>query len=136
MYLKIKEQAVQRELNSSHNSSAQMIRISRTFTVVITVYYVCYLPHTIMDVVNDYTFYTTESSHPAFNSTIPFTNFLIFSNSCLNPLIYSKIHLKIYIGIKHVIAQWNLSLSSICRFAGKGTVNSHLNLSLMVLKCM
>ena len=112
MYLRIKQQATQRELNSSHDSRAQMVQILRTFTIVVLVYYVCYLPSYILDVIYTYSLHVTEViSGDTYNRVLPITNFLLFCNSCLNPIIYSKIHMKIYNGIKDRIAPCNLNLS-------------------------
>ena len=108
MYIKIRKQATKRKLSSSHNSSAQMVQISRTFMIVVVVYFVCYLPHTILHTMYDSFHNATEfisntafnKANRVFNRALPFTNFLLFSNSCLNPIIYSKIHKKIYDWIK------------------------------------
>ena len=115
MYLRIKQEANQRRFNSSHDSSAQMSQVSRTFTIVVVVYFVCYIPTSILVVIQDYSLFVTEviSVH-SYNNALPFTNLLLFSNSCLNPLTYSKIHMKIYNVIKDRIARYNLKISIIC----------------------
>ena len=112
-YMKLKQQAQIRRQNSSQDSRSQMMKISRTFTVVVLVYFICYLPHTILNIMHYYSQYANELiSVDTFNRAIPFTNFLIFSNSCLNPLIYSKIHVKIHNRIKHYITRWRSSVSA------------------------
>ena len=113
MYLRMKKEAIQRELTSSHDSRAQMVQISRTFTVVVMAYFVCYLPHTILQIMYRYSQYTTEIiSSDTFNRIVPFTNMLIFSNSCLNPIVYSKLLMKIYNAVRDVLVRCRMRIPS------------------------
>ena len=101
MYLGLKKQATIRRQNSSLDSQAQMNRISRTFTVILLVFYICYLPNTIQFVVNLYTIYNKKPIY--LDAVADVSTFLQFSNSCLNPIIYSNIHQKIFICIRQFI---------------------------------
>ena len=105
IYIRLKKQAKLRRNNSSQNSYRQMRGISKTFTIILITYYVCYLPFTIQYTITTYFLASKrEIDLKAYsmihNFALPFTNFLMFSNNCLNPLIYGRIHLKIYSGIK------------------------------------
>ena len=119
MYMMIRKQAFQRRLNSSYDSRVQMMQISCTFPFVIAVYYICYLPHTIIKILNDHSISSRSVDHNADETTRPFTNYLIFSNSCLNPLIYSKIHLKVYKIIRNTLNRSNCKLARMRSFYRK-----------------
>ena len=57
LYLKLKQQGQLQQQKSSRDSRAQMMTISRTFTVVVLVHFVSYLPHTIVQIMYDYSQY-------------------------------------------------------------------------------
>ena len=105
MYVRLKHQAEIRQQASSHDSRSQLTRISRSFTTVLVTFYVCYLPATIQHIMYfHYRYYKKEISPYVYNDILTITNLLLFSNSCMNPIIYSKIHLKIYRSIRKFIA--------------------------------
>ena len=96
MFLKLKRQAKLRQHDSTYDSHAQLSRISRTFAVVLIAFYVCYLPGTIFETADAYYRYfgktnLIEENLPSYTAT----SFLFFTNSSLNPIIYSNIHVKI-----------------------------------------
>ena len=97
MYLKLKKLAEDRQQNSTHDSGAQLLRISRTFAIVLVVFYVCYLPATILYTIHVYYLYARKNiNFGAYQISSTVTTFLFVSNSSLNPVIYSKVHVKIY----------------------------------------
>ena len=104
IYLKMKKQAQFRQRTASINSDTQMVQLSKTFTIVVLVYFICYLPSTISTVIIKYHLY----SHMRIENSIGYsarTIFvcLLFSNSCMNPIIYSKVHIKIYNLVRQLI---------------------------------
>ena len=101
MYIKLKRQAKIRRHTTSHDSQAQMNSISRTFTMVVVVFYICYLPPSILLLIYLESIHRQMSiDDDAYTVTVSVTDFLWYSNSCLNPIIYSRIHEKIYECIK------------------------------------
>ena len=71
-----------------------------------SLFYVCYLPDTITDTVIAiyYLFSGKNTYYDAVLISYTVTTFLLFSNSCLNPVIYSKIHVNIYNCLKrHIV---------------------------------
>ena len=109
MYVKLRKQAQIRMQHSSHNSSAQMVKVLRTFAIVVVVFYICYLPATINDI--GLFFYTDYNTY---NTVVIYSNPLFFINSCLNPVIYSKIHGKIYRKMKELFKSCTVKIS--CTF--------------------
>ena len=104
IYLELKKQTQLRKYSSTHEPSAQLTRISRTFISVLVVFYVCYLPTTIIDAIYVYSVNAEMNVNTdLLDTSYVVTQSLLFSNSCLNPVIYSKIHLKIYHYIKQLI---------------------------------
>ena len=96
-YMKMKKRAQISKHISSKDYDAQLVQLSRLFTIVTLVFYVCYLPSTIHYTI--YVYYRNSQdafNWDSFNRATFFTELLLFSNSSLNPLIYSKIHLKIF----------------------------------------
>ena len=92
-----------RRQNSSYSvkrSEAQMTKISRTFMIILLAFYIGYLPSTIMNVLYVLPDFYTYINLDKFNTAFAVTNFLWFTNSSLNPIIYSKIHVKIYNYVK------------------------------------
>ena len=94
IYLRLKKQAQIRRTHSSHDSNNQMVKFSRTFTTLVIVFYICYLPATILSL-HHFKNYVSYNNHH-FNTALSISNFLMNINCCINPLIYSKIHVKIY----------------------------------------
>ena len=54
MYLELKKQAEIRRRSSSQDSSAQLTQISQTFTIILILFYICYLPYNIRTAVQTY----------------------------------------------------------------------------------
>ena len=107
MYIKLKKQANIRQQTSTHSSNAQICSITKRFILILIVFYICYLPLTIQFTIIAYFASIKKniiSYGNAHNTALPFTNLLMFTSSCLNPIIYSKIHEKIYTSIKNFIA--------------------------------
>ena len=98
MYIKLKKQAVIRRNSSSQNSNAQMTQISRTFSIVLIVFYICYLPSTML-----FPYLIQSINTEDYDTVRAVFSVLLFTNSCLNPIIYSKIHEKIYKNMKQLI---------------------------------
>ena len=107
MYLKLKKHAELTRQNSTFDFDSQMQNVSHTFTIVVVVYYICYLPHTILRIVTTYNHtYNRVARKEADTETISsftITSFLILSNSSMNPIIYSRIHDKIYKRLRNFI---------------------------------
>ena len=104
MFLKLKNQLKGMKRKSSHDGKAQMKRILRTFTVVIAVFYICYLPQTILYTI--YVCYRHLNKHlnmDAFETANTYLVVLYFSNGCLNPVIYSRIDVKLKKSIRRII---------------------------------
>ena len=72
--------------------------------MILVVFYICYLPFTIRDTVQAYFLYVNSNYDiEAFNTALTVANFLIHTNSCMNPIIYSKIHERIFKLVKQFI---------------------------------
>ena len=103
-FLRLKKQAKVRQQNSTHDSNGQLSRISHTFTIVLVVFYVCYIPGSITYSILRYDLYVRKTiSNDVYLTCHIISNFLTFSSSCLNPIIYSKIHVKIYKAFRRFI---------------------------------
>ena len=106
MYVRLKNRALTRQGTSSHDYQGQLSRISRTFTTILVTFYICYLPTSIqhMILLCDKYFKKEIVDPDIYNHALTITNLLLFCNSSMNPIIYSKIHLKIYSSIRKIIA--------------------------------
>ena len=72
---------------------------------MLVVFYVCYLPDTIRYTIYVYYQYAGKNiNFGAYQISYTATTFLFVSNSSLNPVIYSKVHVKIYNIFKLLIA--------------------------------
>ena len=97
LYFKLKEQAEIRQKTSSHDAHAQLNKISRTFKRVLMAFYVCYLPFTLQYLVHaSFQYFGIKVNAYASNIALTITSNLWVINCCINPLIYSKIHTRIY----------------------------------------
>ena len=104
MYRKLKEQANVRQEITLHNSQSQMEMIWRTFTIVLLAFYICFLPISICRAFAVYcSYFKKDFDKEAFMTALTFAIFLSNTNSSLNPIIYSKLHQKIYKYIKQMI---------------------------------
>ena len=117
MYHKLKKEAQIRTNTSTMDSTLQMRRMMKTFSVIVIAFYICMIPHSIL-----HTYLThTVISGKVMNRKLYYTMSLTFTclqniNSCLNPLIYAKIHLKICSALKrvwHFVASCTFKTSSI-----------------------
>ena len=102
IYVKLKKQAQFRRHSASINSDAQIVQLSQTFTIVVLVFFICYLPITLLATMSQYSLYRNKSNAITKIARTIFT-VLLFGNSCMNPIIYSKIHVKIYNHVKRFI---------------------------------
>ena len=97
MYFKLRDEAKLRSENScSYDSNLQMIKISRRFVVVVSVFHICYLPYTIQTIYGSYirpiaykkatlnhklgTFDIALPSTWGYGAVLPFTRFLLNCN--------------------------------------------------------
>ena len=104
VYLKLKREARLREQSSTLDSQAQLTRISHTFTLVLAVFYICYLPWTIQyTVYKCLQYFKIPISWDALFTADIFTQSLLISNNCLNPIIYSKLHRRVFKFIQKLI---------------------------------
>ena len=102
MYFRLKKQAVKWKENTTLDANTQLTKISRTFVTVIIVFYICYLPATLLGATVAY----LKRHHinlKAYNVAWPITVYLMNVNSCLNPMIYNKIHIRVYRAAKKTI---------------------------------
>ena len=94
--------------SSSRNSRLQLTQISRTFSTVLAVFYICYLPFTVQFTFYIYsTYFNHKIDSDAYKTVQTFTLFLFFNNCCLNPIIYSRIHVKIFNCIRGLVGKFN-----------------------------
>ena len=104
MYLKLKTLALVRAASTSSDTQGQLNRISRVFLMTVVAFYICTLPLSVLTI-----FVYLGDKLPSNGYIIMAQNFAIplqISNCCLNPFIYSKIHQKVYRGMKNVIVAW------------------------------
>ena len=107
IFIRLRKQAHARSHSSNTDSSQQMKRILKTFIVIVCAFYVCTLPKTI-----SYTYVCYLRLQAAkkgiFLSNINkhiylvhnYTIHLMVMSSCLNPIIYSRSHEKVYRAIQ------------------------------------
>ena len=121
MYPKLQREARIRKESKSLQADTQMIRILRTFLVVVAVFFVCCLPSTILYV---FTYVNkVPDTRPVYNFQVV-ANFLINFNSCLNPIIYSKIHVRIY---KSAQRTYRCFRSNCSRSVNRKQIHLHLD---------
>ena len=102
MYLKLQKLALVRAASTSSDTQGQLQRISRVFLATVIAFYTCTLPLSVLSCL-------------LFGSIVPDNNIMITAqnlsialqnlNCCLNPFIYSKIHQKIYRGMKNLVTK-------------------------------
>ena len=101
MFLKLTKQARIRAQSTSSDSRPQMQRISKIFLMTVLAFFTCCLPVSILLCILSVPNIPAAVSNVLvvpYNFCIPLANL----NSCLNPFIYSKIHLKILSGMRLV----------------------------------
>ena len=108
IYLQLKKQTHLTQQHSTQDSHAQMCCISRTFKIVLCVFYISYLPFTIQYTIYIYLRNSMKTiDRYVYNGiALPITQFLLFSNCSMNPVIYSKIHMKIFNCFKSLITSF------------------------------
>ena len=103
MYRKLQRQAQIRTQTSTMDSTQQMKQIMQTFSMIVIAFYICMLPHTFLSSYYAY----TMTFHKSINIKLFIIMNVMFTclrnvNSCINPLIYAKIHRKIYVALKRL----------------------------------
>ena len=109
MYSHLKKKARKRKSSSTQDSTVQMQQILRTFLITVFAFFLCLLPMTIFQTVSAHQKWY-QSSKYYFLSHVFGT--IANMNSALNPLIYSKMYLRIYQILRQLLA-------SICYFCCK-----------------
>ena len=97
MYYRLKKQALIRARTSNKDTKGQMQQISKTFILTVIAFFVCLLPLSIINCMI-YSPKITPNIYlvGAYQFSIPLANL----NSCLNPFIYSRIHKRIFGGMR------------------------------------
>ena len=98
MFLKLRMQARIRAQSTGTDTSRHIQGISRTFLLTVCVFFICLLPFSVM-VSMAAKLERLISIVIVWDLSIPLANL----NSCLNPLIYAKVHRKIYLQITNMI---------------------------------
>ena len=114
MFRKLNEEAKIRTQTSTMDSKQQMKRIMKTFSLIIIAFYVCILPNLFFLTYKIYyTIHRNKRMDLKLYDNMKLT-FLCLQNinSCLNPLIYAKIHHKIYIALE-IVWQYLVSCTMI-----------------------
>ena len=93
MYSHLKKKARKRKSSSTQDSTVQMQQILRTFLITVFAFFLCLLPMTIFQTVSAHQKWY-QSSKYYFLSHVFGT--IANMNSALNPLIYSKMYLRLY----------------------------------------
>ena len=99
MFLKLKQHARVRSAYSSQDPTFQIRRISRTFITVVCVFFICLLPRSIWETYVKYLKITTHNlshNYRSLNSVTDVTTLLSNINCCLNPVIYTKLHTRLF----------------------------------------
>ena len=112
MFCKLQKEAIARRRHAiSINTNQQMQRISKAFLVVVCAFFVCLIPQSVLSCFEKEV-RTNAHLVNLWNVSIPLANV----NSCLNPCIYGKIHLKIYLGVRWVFKeiQQSVRLRNVC----------------------
>ena len=94
MYHRLHKQAKLRKQNSSHDADAQMRKILRRFTIVVIVFYLCFLPFTLIETYLNVLYfknqthkYSSKSQLQTLKCLMSLCMILQNLNSCLNPVI-------------------------------------------------
>ena len=101
MYIKLHQQSRIRAQHTTTDTTAQMRRTLKIFVIVVFAFIICILPLTVFEciiIINRDYFDSIPHLNKAHAFSIPLCNL----NSCLNPLIYAKIHSRIYKSIRWV----------------------------------
>ena len=106
MYRKLQQQALMRKHSSTLDSTRQMRSIFRTFSIIIISFFICILPLSFLQFTIYYLLFSGQQKVLDAKANLLLTMQHIFIclqdvNSCLNPLIYGKVHHKIYSVMKN-----------------------------------
>ena len=105
MYKKLRTQTIfRRNSSSSINSNLQMKRITVKFVVIICAFYTCILPLTIVETYATYQKYKglTILSPAQYHMILSLCTLLMDFNSCINPLIYANLHVRLLSGVRWI----------------------------------
>ena len=105
MFLKLRKEADTRARCTTTDTTQHLKNISKTFLVIVCAFYISVLPNTVLQILIAH--YGTRQQVVG-EVYINFSNYSILlmnSNSCLNPIIYSKIHVRIIEKIQLVFGQ-------------------------------
>ena len=116
MFLVLREQAIRRRYTTNSEASNQLQSISRKFVVIVCAFFICLLPKTILS--NYDAYYVMKGSlHMSPEHTvkrmIQFTTPLLNLNSCINPLIYAKIHTKVLPSLRLVVGRFSAAIRDV-----------------------
>ena len=104
MYITLRKQAVRMSQSTTQDQTQRLREITKTFIVVVAAFYVCVFPHSfwhtyesylVMSNMNDRQKIRTKAMHAHDTFTI-----MMYLSCCLNPFIYSKLHLRIFAACK------------------------------------
>ena len=110
MFLVLREQAIRRSYTANTEISSQLQSISRRFVVIVCAFYICLLPKTILSNYHAYNVMSGEKRMSKDHVVMKMKYLaspLLNLNSCLNPLIYAKIHTKFIPGLRWVLRRFN-----------------------------
>ena len=133
MFSMIRTNAKKMASSSTQDTDKFIRRFSRKFILIICAFYLCMLPGTIF---NLHTWYRVskgkfrEVNTVLFGPVPHFTIAIMNFNSCINPLIYSGIHEKIYSAVKHL---FSLLTTKLCSSSCCKNTNVETNISLDVV---
>ena len=109
MFIELRKRA-QIRAQSTSTTNNQMQRTMRLFLVIVLAFFACSMPYSILNCLMYYpgNLIGIHAKSTDYNNIIRVRNVcvpLAFLNSCLNPYIYSKAHLKIFSGLRWVYAK-------------------------------
>ena len=115
MFLVLREQAIRRRYTTNSEASNQLQSISRKFVVIVCAFFICLLPKTILsnyDAYNVMKGWHTSPEHTV-KRMIQFTTPLLNLNSCINPLIYAKIHTKVLPSLRLAVERFSAAIRDV-----------------------
>ena len=107
MFYKIRARARKMSSSSTQNADHTIHKVSRNFLAIICAFYLCILPNTIYFhnlwyLINKEQWETLSAE--LFGPVPHATTVLMGVNSCVNPIIYSGVHHKIYAAIEQFVS--------------------------------
>ena len=98
MYRKLRKEELERQESTNGRQGGQAYKISRTFVAIVLIFSICTIPNIILEIILYYRISGHEMNEDSagFLSTAHklFGN-LAYFNCCLNPVFYSKVHVRI-----------------------------------------